>query len=246
MSWPDWPQIAVARRRAAAGQRQAGGAPGRRPRPPQLRARGERDPAAGRRRGRLVRAVNDLPNCWTRPARSPRRPANGSPARPPRAPPGGSACTTAMPARSPRAASGDRSSSDTRPRSPTTTTASCSTTPSSMGNPPDAPQLAPAVARVTKRTGRTPGTVTADRGYGEKRVEDALHDLGVRTVVIPRKGKPVPGATSRRTPTSLPANHQMAHRLRRPDQHPQTRLRLGSNPHRRHRRRPDLGRARHL
>lgn len=58
------------------------------------------------------------------------------------------------------------------------------------GNPPDAPQLAPAVARVTKRTGRTPATVTADRGYGEKRVEDALHDLGVRTVVIPRKGKP--------------------------------------------------------
>ena len=59
-----------------------------------------------------------------------------------------------------------------------------------MGNPPDAPQLAPAVGRVKKRAGRVPGTVTADRGYGEKRVEDDLHDLGVRTVVIPRKGKP--------------------------------------------------------
>ena len=59
-----------------------------------------------------------------------------------------------------------------------------------MGNPADAPQLAPAVERVTKRTGRAPRTVTADRGYGEKRVDDALHDLGVRTVVIPRKGKP--------------------------------------------------------
>jgi transposase, IS5 family len=59
-----------------------------------------------------------------------------------------------------------------------------------VGNPPDAPQLAPAVARVTKRAGRAPGTVTADRGYGEKHVEDDLHDLGVRTVVIPRKGKP--------------------------------------------------------
>lgn len=58
------------------------------------------------------------------------------------------------------------------------------------GNPPDAPQLAPAVKRVIRRTGRPPGTVTADRGYGEKRVEDDLHDLGVRTVVIPRKGKP--------------------------------------------------------
>jgi transposase, IS5 family len=59
-----------------------------------------------------------------------------------------------------------------------------------QGNPPDAPQLAPAIERVIKRTGRRPRTVTADRGYGEKRVDDALHDLGVRTVVIPRKGRP--------------------------------------------------------
>lgn len=59
-----------------------------------------------------------------------------------------------------------------------------------QGNPADAPQLAPAVHRVMQRTGRTPRTVTADRGYGEKAVDDALHDLGVRHVVIPRKGKP--------------------------------------------------------
>jgi transposase, IS5 family len=59
-----------------------------------------------------------------------------------------------------------------------------------QGNPADAPQLAPAVQRVITRTGRRPRTVTADRGYGEKSVEDDLHDLGVRTVVIPRKGKP--------------------------------------------------------
>ena len=59
-----------------------------------------------------------------------------------------------------------------------------------QGNPPDAPPLAPAVERVIKRTGRNPRTVTADRGYGEKSVDDASADLGVRTVVIPRKGKP--------------------------------------------------------
>lgn len=59
-----------------------------------------------------------------------------------------------------------------------------------QGNPPDAPQLAPAVARVIARTGRRPRTVTADRGYGEASVEDDLHELGVRTVVIPRKSKP--------------------------------------------------------
>ncbi len=58
------------------------------------------------------------------------------------------------------------------------------------GNPPDAPQLAPAVQRVKTRTGRPPRTVTADRGYGEASVDQALADLGVRNVVIPRKGRP--------------------------------------------------------
>lgn len=59
-----------------------------------------------------------------------------------------------------------------------------------QGNPADAPQLAPAVKRVIARTGKKPRTVTADRGYGEKAVDDELHELGVRFVVIPRKGKP--------------------------------------------------------
>ena len=59
-----------------------------------------------------------------------------------------------------------------------------------MGNPPDAPQLAPAIERISRRTGRTPRAVTADRGYGEASVERDLHELGVRAVAIPRKGKP--------------------------------------------------------
>ena len=29
-----------------------------------------------------------------------------------------------------------------------------------------------------------------DRGYGEAKIDEALHDLGVRTVVILRKGNP--------------------------------------------------------
>ena len=58
------------------------------------------------------------------------------------------------------------------------------------GNPPDAPQLAPAVRRITQRNGRSPRTVTADRGYGEAAIDTALTDLGVRNVVIPRKGRP--------------------------------------------------------
>ena len=71
-----------------------------------------------------------------------------------------------------------------------------------QGNPADAPQLAPAVGRVSKRAGRPPRKVTADRGYGEKSVEDDLHDLGVRNVVIPRKGKP---SAARRAEEHRPA-----------------------------------------
>lgn len=59
-----------------------------------------------------------------------------------------------------------------------------------MGNPPDAPQLAPAIKRIGRRTGHIPRAVTADRGYGETSVDDDLHELGVRSVAIPRKSKP--------------------------------------------------------
>ena len=59
-----------------------------------------------------------------------------------------------------------------------------------IGNPHDAPQLAPAIERITRRTGRPPRAVTADRGYGYASVEDDLHQLGVRSVAIPRASKP--------------------------------------------------------
>lgn len=59
-----------------------------------------------------------------------------------------------------------------------------------IGNPSDAPQLAPAIARVTARVGHAPRAVTADRGYGYASVETDLHDLGVRSVAIPRASKP--------------------------------------------------------
>jgi len=59
-----------------------------------------------------------------------------------------------------------------------------------VGNPPDAPMLAPAIERIARRAGRVPDAATADRGYGEAGVEDALRELGVRHVVLPRKGRP--------------------------------------------------------
>jgi len=58
-----------------------------------------------------------------------------------------------------------------------------------IGNPADAPQLEPAIARIIERAGSAPGAVTADRGYGFASVDQALHDLGVATVAIPRAGK---------------------------------------------------------
>jgi IS5 family transposase len=156
----------------------------------ELRARGERDAAAGRRRGRLVRAVNDLQKlvAATRQiAAQTRQRVSGQ-----------------IPDGATRRVSlhdGDaRPIAKGRLGKPVEFGHKAQVSDNDdgivldhtveVGNPADAPQLAPAVARVTKRTGRAPRTVTADRGYGEKRVEDALHDLGVRTVVIPRKGKP--------------------------------------------------------
>ena len=61
-----------------------------------------------------------------------------------------------------------------------------------MGNPPDAPLLAPAIERVIARTGKLPRAVTADRGYGEAHLDQELADLGVARVAIPRRGRAGP------------------------------------------------------
>jgi IS5 family transposase len=62
-----------------------------------------------------------------------------------------------------------------------------------IGNPPDAPMLEPALERVIRRTNRAPDAVTADRGYGEHAVGEAIAALGVRDVALPAKGKPSAG-----------------------------------------------------
>src|SRR5207302_71184 len=58
------------------------------------------------------------------------------------------------------------------------------------GNPPDAPMLVPAIARLIARFGRAPRAVTADRGYGQANIDTELEALGVKRVAIPRRGKP--------------------------------------------------------
>jgi IS5 family transposase len=59
-----------------------------------------------------------------------------------------------------------------------------------LGNPADAPLLAPAIGRIQALFRRVVGAVTADRGYGDAATDQQLRELGVPTVVIPRKGKP--------------------------------------------------------
>lgn len=59
-----------------------------------------------------------------------------------------------------------------------------------MGNPPDAPMLGAAIGRIKKRFSEVPRAATADRGYGEAKVETELRELGVGYVAIPRKGRP--------------------------------------------------------
>ena len=98
------------------------------------------------------------------------------------------------------------------------------------GNPPDAPQLAPAISRIARRAGRTPRSVTADRGYGEPATERDLQALGIRTVAIPRRARPSSRPPRRRACPRLPHARQVANRLRRPDQLPQTPIRLGPHP----------------
>ncbi len=72
------------------------------------------------------------------------------------------------------------------------------------GMPPDAPRLAPAIARaIIIATKTVPDAVTADRGYGEATVDAALTELGVDLVAILRKGQESPANSSRPNPVSL-------------------------------------------
>ena len=158
----------------------------------ELRARGERDPAAGRRRGRLARAVDDLTDLLeaTRQiaAQTRQRLAGSTP--------DGATRRVSLHDRDARPIAKGRLGKPVefghKAQVVDNDDGVVLDHTVEQGNPPDAPQLAPAVERVTKRTGRTPRTVTADRGYGEaKRRRRTCTTSVSRNVVIPRKGKPV-------------------------------------------------------
>jgi IS5 family transposase len=58
-----------------------------------------------------------------------------------------------------------------------------------QGNPPDAPQLVPAVQRVAEGTGRVAAAVVGDRGFGTAANDRALAELGVKRIGLQRKGR---------------------------------------------------------
>ena len=58
------------------------------------------------------------------------------------------------------------------------------------GNPGDAAGLVPAVTEVIALTGRPPGTVVGDRGFGTAANDTALAALGVQRIGVARKGTP--------------------------------------------------------
>ena len=155
-----------------------------------LAAVGQKDAVAGRRRGRLARAVNDLTDlleatrkiadqtrqrvAGVTPAGATRRVSLHDPdARPIAKGRLGKPVEFGHKAQVCDNADGIILDHDVQP-----------------GNPPDAPRLTPSIERVIKRTVHTPRVVAADRGYGEQAIDDALHELGVTNVVIPRKGRP--------------------------------------------------------
>ena len=70
------------------------------------------------------------------------------------------------------------------------------------GMPPDAPRLAPAIARAIAATGVIPEAVTPDRGFGQTSVDDELTGLGVGLVAILRKGNPAKPASKSRPATA--------------------------------------------
>ena len=156
------------------------------------------DPVAGRRRGRLARAVNDLEELLE----ATRRIAAQTRQRLAGVTPDGSTRRVSLhdPDARPiaKAGSASRSSSATKPvvDNDDGVVLDHDVQP---GNSADAPRMEPAIKRVARRTGRKPRTVAADRGYGEAGVDDALHDLGVRNVVIPRKGRPTKPGKQRNT-----------------------------------------------
>jgi hypothetical protein len=180
-----------------------------------LAAAGGHDAMAGRRRGRLHRALNDL----TRLIEASRQIAAQTHQRVAGLTPEGAtqrvACTNPTPGRSPRDASVSRSSSATKVRSPTTTMVSCSTTactrathptPHSWSLPSSGSSAAPAAGRAP-----SPPTAATARNTSRMRCTTSGYAATVARPRVTRSSgprRPGPGllATSGRHRPGRPAS----------------------------------------
>jgi hypothetical protein len=208
-----------------------------------LAANGGKDAAAGRRRGRLVRAVDDLTElldatrqiaaqtrqrlAGTMPDGATRRVSLHDPdARPLRKGRFGKPVEFRPRAQVCDNADGIVLDYDLQP-----------------GNPPDAPQLKPAVERVIKRTKRKPPHRRCRSWLRRSRHRRTAPRHRRPERRDPRKGKPGQARQSPPETPQLPTQRQMADRIRGPDQSPETQLQLEPHHDPHHRRRPHLDRT---
>ena len=98
-----------------------------------------------------------------------------------------------------------------------------------IGNPSDTGLLRPAICRVVELLATKPVLVTADRGYWDTKIEADLATAGVTTIVDPAHRETIQGPRRDRTRRHFHRRDQMAHRMRRTDLTPQTRLRLATH-----------------
>jgi hypothetical protein len=169
------------------------------------------------------------------PRRSSPRPGPGWPGRRRKARPGWSACTIPMPGRSARAGParpvefGYKAQVTDNDDGIVLDTA-WNAVPPPTGRSSCPPRSGSPAARAGSPRGHR------RRGYRQATVERDLRGLGVRTVAIPRQAatsparKAIAHGRAFRQLVNLPPASEVAHRPRRPDQLPQTRLRLGPHP----------------
>src|SRR5215831_11513530 len=195
---------------------------------------GDRLVVADQRRGQLVVEVPPGVGCSGVRAGEPRT-----------AQPGWSASMTPMPVPSAKGASTARSSSATRPRSPTTTTASSWTTAWSPARSPTGRNSRPPSSGSASALAAYPPQSPLTAAMASPPSSATCKNGGCGPSPSP-PGQDLTSPQDHRAPPQLPPARQMADRLRRADQLPQTRIRLGPYPPRWQRRSRDLVRSRRL
>ena len=192
-SWPIWPSDRRGDARDGCWSTPGGRCAGPGPRRPSWPRPAVRDAAAGRRRGRLARAVNDL----TELLEATRQIVGADPAadrrdHPGRGDPAGQPARRAMPGRSPRAGSGKPVEFGYKAQVVDNDDGIVLDHNVRAGQPARRAATGPGGrAGHRPRPGAHPRTVTADRGYGEAAVDDAAAPTSASAhVVIPRKGRP--------------------------------------------------------